>query len=183
MVWGCLNILELVLRTKNFVNISSIFQGKFRESFGPKDWIFPKFCDNIQNFGKNENIGEHIIYNFSTNFFRGQGNSSEKRQNFAVSFQNFTKTATLQVGAPMISGGESLYHLGKIQRSWCQRSWWKHHVEKIYLYRMVLCYERNIILSIYIIVTKVNKIRLNWWSIDIDEILYIYCLNDLYCHI
>jgi len=32
--------------------ISSIFQEEFRESFGPKDWIFPKSCHNIQNFGK-----------------------------------------------------------------------------------------------------------------------------------
>jgi len=61
---------------------SSIFQGKFRENFGCKNCIFPKFCHNIQNFVKNYHfkiltklkISERKILvekicNFSTNFF------------------------------------------------------------------------------------------------------------------
>jgi len=50
--------------------ISSIFQGKFCENCGPKGWIFPKFCHNIPNFGKNcsfkiltkKKISESIVY-------------------------------------------------------------------------------------------------------------------------
>jgi len=36
--------------------VSSMFQHKFRQNFGPKDWIFKKICHNFQNLGKNYNF-------------------------------------------------------------------------------------------------------------------------------
>jgi len=60
--------------------ILSIFQGKFRENFGPKDRIFAKFWHNIQNFGKNCNfklftkmkISESVVYVISQIIFGGR---------------------------------------------------------------------------------------------------------------
>jgi len=95
--------------------ILSTFQGKFCENFDTKDWIFPKFCHNIQNFGKNCNfqiltkikIVYNIVYVISQLIFWGQGNCSGRRRNIAERFaetlgkvlgkfcefhQNFTKT-------------------------------------------------------------------------------------------
>jgi len=54
-VWNfTLNALQTKLQNFSVAapKISSIFQGKFPENFGPKDWIFQKFFHNIQNFGK-----------------------------------------------------------------------------------------------------------------------------------
>jgi len=101
------------------LKISSIFEGKFRENFGLKDWIFPKFCHNIHNFGKNCNfkilkkmkISKSKVYVISQLIFLG-GREIRKeakycrkfgqnfRQNFGKMFrvQNFTKTATLKMG-------------------------------------------------------------------------------------
>jgi len=98
----------------------AIFEGKFCENFGPKVYIFPKFCHNIQNFDKTchlklltkMKILESIVYVISLLIFWGQGNSSRRSRYFAESFaktlgkfwenfrvQNFAKTATLVLRA------------------------------------------------------------------------------------
>jgi len=70
--------LKLVLRHRNF---RQYFMRKFCGSFGAKDWFFQNFaplqnfhkngniCRNLNFFGKNGNIEEHSICNFSTIFF------------------------------------------------------------------------------------------------------------------
>jgi len=62
----------LALKIESFRNFGTIFK------------ILAKIV--ISNFDKNENIGEHSICNFGTNFLGGrQGNSSERRRNIAKS--------------------------------------------------------------------------------------------------
>jgi len=72
------------------LKILSIFQGKFRKSFGPEYSIFPKFCHNIQNFGKNcqfkiltkIKIPESTVYVISQLVFWGKGKEiAEERGN------------------------------------------------------------------------------------------------------
>jgi len=91
-----------------------------KENFGPKHWIFPKFCQNIQKFGKNYNfkiltkrkISESIVYVISQLIFSGGREIAGKEakycqvsQNFMQNFgkilwvQYFTKIAILQTAA------------------------------------------------------------------------------------
>jgi len=93
--------------TKSFATISALKIESFR-NFATIFKISAKIV--ISNFDKNENTGEHSICNFSTYYFGGQGNSSERWRNIAESFaktlgkigrmlrvKNFTKSATLSL--------------------------------------------------------------------------------------